>query len=81
MIQLAHKAQKPASNVPEWSVTGLANALKTTLEDAYGQVRLRGEISGYRGPHGSGHAYFSIKDEGACIDCGDLEDQFQRACG
>ena len=31
-------------------------------------VRLRGEISGYRGQHGSGHAYFSLKDGQARID-------------
>ena len=31
-------------------------------------MRLRGEISGYRGPHGSGHVYFSLKDADACID-------------
>jgi exodeoxyribonuclease VII large subunit len=58
----------PPTNAREWSVTDLAGALRRTLEDAFGHVRLRGEISGYRGPHGSGHAYFSIKDEGACID-------------
>ncbi|GJE17151.1 Exodeoxyribonuclease 7 large subunit [Methylobacterium marchantiae] len=46
----------------------LANALKRTLEDAFGHVRLRGEISGYRGQHGSGHAYFSLKDGTARID-------------
>ena len=51
-----------ASNAPEWTVGDLAGALKRTLEDAFGHVRLRGEISGYRGPHGSGHAYFSLKD-------------------
>ena len=56
------------SNAPEWSVSELAGALKRTLEDAFGYVRLRGEISGYRGPHGSGHAYFGLKDESACID-------------
>ncbi|GJD52451.1 Exodeoxyribonuclease 7 large subunit [Methylobacterium crusticola] len=55
-------------NAPEWSVTELASALKRTLEDAFGHVRLKGEISGYRGPHGSGHAYFSLKDGGAKID-------------
>ncbi len=31
-------------------------------------MRVRGEISGYRGPHSSGHAYFALKDEGAKID-------------
>ena len=57
-----------AANQPEWSVGELATALKRTLEDAFGHVRLRGEISGYRGPHGSGHAYFSLKDGTANID-------------
>ncbi|WP_284209603.1 exodeoxyribonuclease VII large subunit [Methylorubrum aminovorans] len=56
------------ANTPEWSVGDLAAALKRTLEDAFGHVRLRGEISGYRGPHGSGHAYFSLKDGSAKID-------------
>jgi exodeoxyribonuclease VII large subunit len=60
--------QPTPSNAPEWSVSELAGALKRTLEDAFGYVRLRAEISGYRGPHGSGHAYFGLKDEGACID-------------
>ncbi|MEH3116225.1 MAG: exodeoxyribonuclease VII large subunit [Methylorubrum populi] len=56
------------ANAPEWSVGDLAAALRRTLEDAFGHVRLRGEISGYRGPHGSGHAYFSLKDGTAKID-------------
>src|SRR5918993_2197179 len=56
------------ANAPEWSVSDLANALRRTLEDAFGHVRLRGEISGYRGPHGSGHVYFGLKDAEACID-------------
>src|SRR5919112_1769052 len=60
--------QAAPSNAPEWSVSELAGALKRTLEDAFGFVRLRGEISGYRGPHSSGHAYFGLKDESACID-------------
>ena len=61
-------APVPATNAPEWSVSDLANALRRTLEEAFGHVRLRGEISGYRGPHGSGHVYFSLKDQDACID-------------
>ena len=55
-------------NLPEWTVTELSSALKRTVEDAYGHVRVRGEISGYRGPHSSGHAYFALKDESARID-------------
>jgi exodeoxyribonuclease VII large subunit len=55
-------------NIPEWSVSELSAALKRTVENAYGYVRVRGEISGYRGPVASGHCYFSLKDEGARID-------------
>jgi exodeoxyribonuclease VII large subunit len=61
-------ADKAPSNAQEWSVSDLAGALKRTLEDAFGHVRLRGEVSGYRGPHSSGHAYFCIKDQNARID-------------
>ena len=56
------------TNAPELSVSDLAGALKRTIEDAFGFVRLRGEISGYRGPVGSGHVYFALKDANAKID-------------
>lgn len=56
------------TNAPEISVTELANALKRTVEDRFGRVRVRGEISNYRGPHASGHAYFCLKDQGARLD-------------
>jgi exodeoxyribonuclease VII large subunit len=55
-------------NIPEWTVSELSAALKKTVEDAFGYVRVRGEISGYRGPHSSGHCYFALKDEGAKIE-------------
>src|SRR5271156_2008577 len=55
-------------NAPEFTVTELSSALKRTVEDTYGHVRVRGEISGFRGPHSSGHCYFALKDEGAKIE-------------
>ncbi len=58
----------PLSNIAEFTVSELSSAIKRTMEDAFGLVRLRGEISGYRGPHSSGHAYLSLKDERARID-------------
>ena len=58
----------PVTNAGEWTVSELSGALKRTLEDAFGHVRLRGEISGYRGPHASGHAYFCLKDQDARLD-------------
>src|SRR6266705_1575066 len=55
-------------NAPEFTVSELSSALKRTIEDAYGFVRVRGEISGFRGAHSSGHCYFSLKDESAKIE-------------
>src|SRR6184192_2125459 len=55
-------------NIPEWTVSELSAALKKTVEDAFGYVRVRGEISGFRGAHSSGHCYFALKDEGAKIE-------------
>ncbi|MBA8820383.1 exodeoxyribonuclease VII large subunit [Ochrobactrum sp. P6BS-III] len=52
-----------SSNVAEYSVSEISGALKRTVEDTFGHVRVRGEISGYRGPHSSGHAYFALKDD------------------
>ena len=57
-----------ASNNPELTVSELSNAIKRALEDGFGFVRLRGEISGYRGPHASGHCYFALKDDKAKIE-------------
>jgi exodeoxyribonuclease VII large subunit len=55
-------------NAPEFTVSELSSALKRTVEDAYGHVRVRGEITGFRGPHSSGHCYFALKDDGAKIE-------------
>jgi exodeoxyribonuclease VII large subunit len=57
-----------ATNAPELTVTELSSALKRTIEDGFAFVRVRGEVSNYRGPHSSGHVYFSLKDQGARID-------------
>src|SRR5882672_6197344 len=55
-------------NAPEFTVSELSSDLKRTVEDAYGHVRVRGEISGFRGAHSSGHCYFALKDESAKIE-------------
>ncbi|TMJ31434.1 MAG: exodeoxyribonuclease VII large subunit, partial [Alphaproteobacteria bacterium] len=61
-------SEAPRINLVEFTVSELAAALKRTVEDAYAYVRVRGEISGFRGPHASGHCYFALKDEGAKIE-------------
>ncbi|MFN5569236.1 MAG: exodeoxyribonuclease VII large subunit, partial [Bradyrhizobium sp.] len=55
-------------NAPEFTVSELSSALKRTVEDQFGHVRVRGEITGFRGPHSSGHCYFALKDESAKIE-------------
>jgi exodeoxyribonuclease VII large subunit len=48
-------------------VSAISNALKRHVEDGFGHVRVRGEISGYKRP-ASGHLYFALKDENAVMD-------------
>jgi exodeoxyribonuclease VII large subunit len=62
------QTEPESTNAPEVSVSELAQSLKRTLEDRFGYIRVRGEITGYRGPHSSGHAYFALKDESARLD-------------
>ena len=57
----------PSSNAPPFSVSELAFALKRTLEERFGHVRLRGEISKVT-RHASGHIYLTLKDDKAAID-------------
>jgi exodeoxyribonuclease VII large subunit len=53
-------------NTPEFSVSELAGAVKKTLENSFGRVRVRGEITEFKA-YGSGHQYFALKDESAKI--------------
>jgi len=55
-------------NAAEFTVSELSGAIKRALEEGFGYVRLRGEISGFRGPHASGHCYFALKDDRAKIE-------------
>jgi exodeoxyribonuclease VII large subunit len=71
-------ARAASTNAAELTVSELAGALKRTLEDAFGHVRIRGEISGYRGPHSSGHAYFCLKDRDARLDAVIWKTSFSR---
>jgi exodeoxyribonuclease VII large subunit len=59
--------EAPGDNAPALSVSELSSALKRTVEGAFDHVRVRGEISGFKRV-GSGHCYFTLKDDSACID-------------
>jgi exodeoxyribonuclease VII large subunit len=58
----------PRINVVELTVSELSNALKRAIEDGFGYVRVRGEISGFKGAAPSGHCYFRLKDDKAVLD-------------
>jgi exodeoxyribonuclease VII large subunit len=57
---------EPRLNLPELTVSELSAALKRTIEQSYGYVRVRGEL-GKVSYHSNGHVYFDLKDEGASI--------------
>jgi len=57
---------EPRLNLPELTVSELSAALKRTIEDAYGYVRVRGEL-GKVSYHNNGHVYFDLKDDRACV--------------
>ena len=57
----------PSPNVHEYTVGELSNALKRSVEDQFGHVRVRGEISGFKRA-ASGHLYMTLKDEDAVLD-------------
>ncbi len=70
--------KEPRLNIVEWTVSELSSALKRTVEDAYGHVRVRGEVSGFKGPSPSGHVYFRLKDDKAVIEAVIWKREFAR---
>lgn len=54
-------------NLPVYTVSEIAQALKRHIERHFDVVRVRGEISGFR-PAASGHLYFTLKDADAVLD-------------
>lgn len=53
-------------NVPEFSVSDFSRTIKRVVEDAFGYVKIKGEITGFK-KAASGHLYFSLKDEDASL--------------
>ena len=54
-------------NAAALSVSEISALLKRTVEDRFGFVRVRGEISGFKRA-ASGHVYLCLKDENARLD-------------
>lgn len=63
----SQNTQTARSNVPDMSVSDLAFALKRTLEESFGHIRVRGELTGLK-LAASGHLYGDIKDMDANIN-------------
>jgi exodeoxyribonuclease VII large subunit len=61
------EAAAPRDNNPPLSISELSFALKRTLEERFGHVRLRGEVSKVN-RHASGHIYLTLKDDKSAID-------------
>jgi len=57
----------PGDNAAPLTITEISARLKRTVEDVFGHVRLRGELSGVKRA-ASGHLYCRLKDENAQID-------------
>lgn len=54
-------------NQAAYSVSEISTALKRVVEDNFGHVRVRGEISGWKLAT-SGHAYLKLKDANSVLD-------------
>ncbi|TCM18621.1 exodeoxyribonuclease VII large subunit [Novosphingobium sp. PhB165] len=59
--------QAAGDNAAPLSISEISNLLKRTVEDRFGFVRLRGELSGVKRA-ASGHLYCALKDDKAVID-------------
>ncbi|MEO7247676.1 MAG: exodeoxyribonuclease VII large subunit [Novosphingobium sp.] len=59
--------EAPGSNAEPLSVSAISAALKRAVEDQFGFVRVRGELSGVKRA-ASGHLYASLKDDAARLD-------------
>ncbi|MFO0109413.1 MAG: exodeoxyribonuclease VII large subunit, partial [Alphaproteobacteria bacterium] len=55
-------------NQPEYSVSEIAGHIKRVVEDTFGHVRVRGEISKVSVNAASGHGYLTLKDDKAVLD-------------
>lgn len=55
-------------NQPEYSVSEISGHVKRVVEDTFGFVRVRGEISKSSVNSASGHCYLTLKDDKAVLD-------------
>lgn len=58
---------KPASNAAEFTVSEISYAVKASIEDQFGYVRVRGELGRVSRP-ASGHIYLDLKDDKSVLN-------------
>ena len=59
---------RPGQNMPEYTVSEVSGAVKKTLEDQFGRIRVRGEV-GRVFTARSGHLYYDVKDDRSVLAC------------
>lgn len=60
------------------SVSDLMKLVKGTIEAEFKRISVIGELSGYRGPHHSGHVYATLKDKTSAVKIIIWRSTFQR---
>ncbi|MFT4961994.1 MAG: exodeoxyribonuclease VII large subunit [Paracoccaceae bacterium] len=58
----------PGQNLPEFTVSEISGAIKRTLEDEFGRIRVKGEV-GRVFKARSGHLYYDVKDDRNVLAC------------
>ncbi|MGP9803876.1 exodeoxyribonuclease VII large subunit [Paracoccus sp. NSM] len=65
-MDLLEDEPAPGSNAHEFTVSELSGAVKRSIEDQFGRVRVRAEVGRVSRPS-SGHLYFDLKDDRAVL--------------
>ncbi|MHA6262653.1 exodeoxyribonuclease VII large subunit [Arenibacterium sp. CAU 1754] len=58
----------PGQNMPEFTVSEISGAVKRTLENEFGRIRVKGEV-GRVFKARSGHLYYDVKDDRNVLAC------------
>ena len=54
------------TNIPEYSVSQFSRSIKLIIEDAFGYIRIKGEVSNFK-KSSAGHLYFNLKENDSLI--------------
>ena len=80
--ELKRPARRPADAAAQdqpLTVTQLTAQIERAIKGSFAApVLVKGEVSNYKQHQGSGHAYFTLKDSGACINCVMFKSDFVR---